>query len=148
MKPKEAQVYHLAVSVLPSCSGQVKSLSQSGFKRRDKSIPSLDGLHKELTDGPKLPSSEKPVHKADPDWYLGTWTWTELCPFTDKMGSLQPSCLYKPCGLYRQLLLSLCWNHSSRPGSVSMQPINKEPGWCSCKQCSGRQPFAHVSMCY
>lgn len=120
------------------------------MQKRDPSIPSLDGLHKELPDGPKLPSSEKPVHKADLDWYLGTWTWTELCPFNDKMGSLQPSCLYKPCGSYRQQLLS----KASEPQfyarhSVSMQPINKEPRWCSCKQCSGRQSLAHVSiMCY
>lgn len=106
-KFREAQVHHLAMSILPPCSDQVKSLSQSGFKRETNKLSlSLDELHKELADGPKLPSSEKPVHKADPGWCLGTWTWTELWPFTDKLGSLQLSCLYKPCGLYRQLLLS------------------------------------------
>lgn len=71
VKPGEAQGCCPAVSVLLPCSDQGKSLSQSGFKT-DKSTPSLDVLHKDLADGPKLPFSEKLVHKADPGWCLGS----------------------------------------------------------------------------
>lgn len=46
VKPKEAQVHQLAASVLPSCSGQVKSLSQSGLKREMNQFHLLMGCTK------------------------------------------------------------------------------------------------------